>query len=424
MALGDTTTTASNFFKTYYRNHAQKDMQQASKLVAVCWQRAKPISIGGASRNATWEFQRNVGVGSSALTEGGAFAEAVPSKAVNPALGIADMSFTSQWTGNLESMGSSGTAKFSPGKWASQIVTDMMEVIKKTISRMAMWDGTAVLCAALAVSGTTGGYFTITSGGCSIQMFEAGQRVTFRDATSGGTEQLTNQATGGGIIMDVDPYLGRVYLNDIAGGAAADTVAWYGYYDATVINGIRNLISNTGTIEGIDRSTGSNAFWRSTVVDNGGDALGPSAVDLIRDSVAAQNWAREGRPLIWSGNQKTRRWAALSTIGQVRFAKVADMQLGAPMIEIGGSDGTVAFLEDEMFLDSEIFAYDPTNFVKASPEGMEGPQLREIGGSSILPVPSADGGWVDQYQVISTWRGNLGIDACRSSGKLENFVSP
>ena len=419
---GDTLTTATNFFKTYYRDFSGKDMQMASKLVALCWQKAKPITVGGTSRNATWEYQRNVGVGASALSEGGAYATAVPSKAVNPVLGIADFSFVSEWTGHLESAGSSSTARFSPGKWAAGKVKEMMEVIKKTISRMAMWDGTANLCQIAAVSGTTGGYFTITAGGCSIQMFEAGQRVTVRDASSSGTEQLTNQSTGGGIVMDVDPYLGRVYLNDVSGAAAADYVAYYGFYDATVINGIRNLISNTGTIEGINRATGSNAFWRCTVVDNNGDPMGPSFVDLVRDSVAAQNWAREGRKLIWSGNQKTRRWAGLSTIGQVRFASIADQQLGTPSIEIGDKDGTVAFVEDEMFLDAEIFAYDPTRFVRAYPEGMDGPQLKEIGGQVILPKPT-DGGWLDASQVVAVWRGNLGIDECRSAGKGNNFTS-
>lgn len=421
---GDTVTSAAQFFKYYYRNHAEKDMQLASELFALFMQRAKSITAGGRDRNATWEFQRNTGVGASALSEGGAYAEPVPSKAVNPALAIVDWSFSSEWTGNVLSMGSSSTARFEPGKWSVGKVREMMDFIKKFVARMAMWDGTANLCQATNVSAGALGYFEILSGACSIQMFEAGMRVTARDASSGGTEQLTNQSTGGGIIVDVDPALGRVYLNDSTGLANNDYIAYYGFYDTTVINGIRNLVSNTGTVQGINRGTGSNAYWRSVVVDNGGDPLGPSAVDLIRDSIKKQNYGRDQGQLVWAGNMKTRRWAALSVVGQVRFASITDLTLGTPKLEIGTGDGTASFVENEFFLDSEIFCFDPTAFVKAFPEGMEGPQLVEWGGSPILPVMDSNGRLTDKQQISATWRGNFGIDRARCMGKLNNFVSP
>jgi hypothetical protein len=56
---------------------------------------------------------------------------------------------------------------------------------------------------------------------------------------------------------------------------------------------------------------------------------------------------------MWCGNPKTRRQATASTIGQVRFPGLGSLQVGAPSIKVGDTDGTKEFIEDQYLIDGE-----------------------------------------------------------------------
>lgn len=415
----DTLTSATNFYHSYFREFAKNDAQLASKLTALMAAKARPIEVGGSSRNATWEYQYSDGVGVGIGSEGGAFPTPQASAAANPVLGITDYFFSVEWTGTLISAGTSSKAKYEAGKqWSKKKKDELMERIKKTIARQAMWNGSFILGQIATLSTTANKqYFTVSTGGASPNHFEAGDLLTIRDAATGGTETCSCRVVG------VDPYTGRIYVSTMAGASVGNYISLAAFYDQTVINGVRNLVDNDNTIQGIDRTLGASTYFRSPVIDNGGAAIGPSLVDLTRDTARAQNWAREDRKLIWAGNQKTRRWAALSTIGQVRFASISKQQVGTPSIEIGTADGTEAFMEDELFIDGEFYAMDPKSFIRAHPEGMDGPQLVEVGGNVILQKVGSSG-YYDAYQILATWRGNYGIDESRCNVRTENFVSP
>lgn len=415
----DTLSSAANFLKTYYRDFAHSDLQMASKVVAAITKKAKRITIGGASLNATWEAQYSDGVGEGVLSEGGAFPTAQASAAQNPALGIVHRCYSVGITGHLLSAGNTDTAAFPNARNFTKKKNDeLMNRIKLRIAKEMMWNGSFILCQVGTVSSTASkNYFTIKSGGCPINMFTEGDLLTIRDAATGGS------ATASPRVVGVDQAQGRVYVDNIGSAVADNYVSLSAYYDQTVMNGLRNLVDNDNTVQGIDRTLAVSTWMRCSVLDNSGAAIGPSFVDSVRDTALNQNYAREGVRVMWGCNRKTRRWAALSTIGQVRFAAVSEQQLGTPSLDIGTADGVQTLVEDELFMDSELYAVDPSSFIVAHPEGQEGPQLVNVGGSVILQKVGSSG-YYDEKQILATWRGNMGIDVARPNVRGENFVSP
>lgn len=419
---GETTTTLANFYQTKYRDVMNSDVPKASKTSMMIFSKARKIELGGTSLNTTWAHQTAEGIGFGTLTEGGDYPTAGYDSAQNPTLAMAHFAASVKWSGHALAAGSS--TRYDGKKLIKKKLTALTEATKRYLARMFMWDSTSILCQAGTVSGTTNGYFTIKSGGCPIHFFEPGQVVTFRDASSGGTEQLTNAATGGGRVVGIDPQLGRVYLADISGGAGDDYIAWSGVYDTTVVNGIRTLIDSAGTVQGINRATATNSFFRCIEFTDT-DALGPSKIDELRDVVMDQAELRVGDyTTTWAGNRKTRRWAALSTIGQNRFADL-DLSLGVPSVKINDKDGAKAFLEDPYFIDAELYAVCWDKLVIGYPENEAGGAPVMNGDSPLFQATAASGdGYADSQISYWTWRGNIGIDDARCQGKRTGFLSP
>jgi len=324
-------------------------------------------------------------------------------------------------------MGSSKDKTFLNKKLIRQVLDDLRAQVKKTIARMLMWNSSFILGTTAAASGTTGGYITLASSSASIHMFAAGDVLNLYNAATGGTSVLTNAATGAGRILQVDPDLGRIYLKDATGLTAGggDYISWDGFYDQTVINGLRQLIDSSGTVNGLARATAANAALRSIEIDLGGASVGSSDFDRLRDRVWEASSLREGSyNLMWCGNPKTRRQATASTIGQVRFPGLGSLQVGAPSIKVGDTDGTKEFIEDQYLIDGEAFAFDVKNLGFAYPEGMEGGYLKEIAGSYIFQANATSGvGHSDSQLSYHVWRGNTFIDNNRASGKLQNWTA-
>lgn len=422
---GDTTTTLSNFFKQRYRQHMGSEVQRASALTELIAKRGRKIEVGGASLNTIWCHEKGEGVGIAAGTEGGDFPLALPGSALQFSLGLAHIFATVEWTGLSLAMGTGEKNAFFMGNLVKRKAKELKNKVKKFVARQSVWDGTDVLCQVGTVSGTTNGYFTIKSGGCPIHFFEIGDKLTARDAASSGTEQLTNAATGAGVVVDIDYINGRVYLADVSGLAADDYIAWSGFYDATVINGLRGLIDSSGSVQGVNRATAGNFLAQAYELPGASGALTSSLIDELRDTVSDLTDLRDGSyTTVWAGNRKMRRWATLAAVGQNRFADL-DLTLGVASIKVGDKDGPKTFIEDPYLIDAEIYAICPEKFVWAYPQGMEGGYFVENNGSVIFQKTGATAGnWADAQQSLYVWRGNIGCDDFRCQGKLTTFVSP
>lgn len=415
----DTLSSASQFLKEYQANFANSDAQKASELNGEFMLRTKKIPVGGKSLNVTWETEYSDGVGESVLTEGGNFASPQASAAKNPTLGIVHRSFAVEVTGHLLKAGKADAMAFENAKnWIKKKNKELVERAKKRRARDIMWNGTAEY-GTVAVADNTAdkAYFTVTAGGVPLNFFEAGDVVGFYDAASGGN------LTGSGRVVGVDPAAGRVYMSTMAGVSAGNFISLVAYYNATMPNGIRNLVSNTGTLQGLDRTHGANTWLRCVLKDNAAAAMGASFVDEVRDAAFVQNYARDGGPKVWVSNSKTRRWATLSTRDQVRFLSPEKTSLGATQVGINTDSGETRLIVDELCMDGELFAIDPSSFVEAAPEGGSGLEYVEVGGSHILQKVGS-GGYADAQQIIGVMRWNNGLETARSNVKGYNFASP
>ena len=424
---GDLTTTIGELYKTFYRKFLQEDVPKASAL-SVRLMGGKAEELGGASRNLTWAIRNATGVGFGSLSQAGNYPAAGFMSAVNPVVACVDFAATVQFSGHVESMGSDEAKTFLTKKISRQVLDDLRAKVKKYIARMLMWDGTDILGTTAAASGTTGGYITLASGAASIHVFEAGDSLTLRTAASSGTEKLTNAATGAGRILQVNPQLGRIYLTDATGATAGggDYISWLNIYGNTVIQGLRLLIDQTGTVNGLNRATAANAALSSNEIDLGGASIGSSDFDRIRDVTWEQGSLREeSYNLIWCGNAKTRRQMTAATIGQVRFGSYDDLQVGAPSVKVGDTNGAKSFIVDQYCIDGEVFCFDPKNIRPVYPQGMAGGYLKENGsGGYVFQANATSGvGHSDSSLMYEVWRGNFLIDNCRMSGKLQNWTA-
>lgn len=417
---GDTRTSATEFFKQVYSQYMGDDQQNASPLWGMVEKVAKKEEVGGRNLDAQWVHQQYEGVGMSALSEGGDYPTAASDLAINPSLGLAHWAFAVDFTGHLEAQGSDREAGWA-GDWKKKKAKALRNRHRSLLARFAMHDGTANWGTVATVSGTTNGFITVS--GVPIHFFYPGETLTIRDLTTGGSEQLTGGA-GSGLIVDVDYENERVYLADVTGAAAADTIALDGFYDQTVPNGIKNIIDSGGTIQGVNRSTVGNFMYRATEQTTT-SALSPSDVDALRDAVEDLATTRGLKyKSTWIGNRKMRRWATLATIGQNRFADL-DLTLGVPKVKIGDRHGTRDFITDQYIVDGELYVACFEDWIQAYPKKMKGGYPVMNGSSVLWPATAASGtGYADRRIMYWACRTNLGARCFRTQAKRTGIVSP
>lgn len=419
----DTTTTASNFYKTLYRDFMASDVPMASKLSRTLEKRAKHITAAGTSLNATWQHKSADGVGMTVLSEAGDFAQPVASVPKQMSLGLAHCQFTVGFTGHLEAQGKSKAATWT-GDYVKMKGRELRDKARSVWARFLLHDGTANFGQITAVSGTTNGYITVDT--APIHFYVKQEELTIRDTASSGSEQLTGGA-GSGVIQDVDYINGRIYLADVSGAAIGDYVALANFYDSTVPNGIENIASASGTIQGLARATVGNFLAQATYVDAGSTALTADQVDSLRDTVEDIAGTRDdgGYNSMWVCDRQMRRWMALATIGYNRFAGL-DMTLGTPSMKVGDRDGEKMVIEDPFVRSGKLFAICPDEWVIADPEGMKGgyPVVNGSGGVFFQGNAASGVGHADHKLMYWIWRRNAGCDNFRAQGQRDNIVSP
>ena len=429
MAGGDLVSRIQELRKQMYDNHLQEAVRRCSPATELSMKKSRKFGLGGLGLNAKMAIRNASGTGFGTLTEGAAYPTAGFQSGINPVVTCAHFAATVKWTGHVLAMGSSKEASFQTGTVIKQNLKDLRDDIVKYIKRMLMWDGTSILGRTLTASGTTGGYITLTTASMPIEGFEAGQTLTLRDAASGGTEKLTNAATGAGRILQIrrDTSPPQIVLTDATGATAggADYVAWANVYDTTVISGLRAWVNNTGTFMGLDRATGANAAMRSYLRDAGAAALQPDDADVLRDKVAdifsTSGTEGENYNHTWLGSRRTRRSLVSTTRGAVRFQKLMDQAVGTPSIQVNDKDGPKEFMADPMLLDTELFVIDFSKVCYGSPEGMEGARMVENNGSPLFQGRVNDMP-ADFQTSHATWRGNFGMDDCQAAGLLYNYT--
>lgn len=418
----DNVSSLTYFFKTKFRDKLVNDVPTgAGPIAANVMKRARSEPAGGRTLDTTWAYKSYDGVGEKAMTEAADLPEPLQSGALNATLALCHMGFAVGVTGHAEAMGSKPEFSWLRKKIAKEKGEEIRNKLASRMGRFMVWNGTANF-GTIATGGVSGNVITVT--GCSVKMFHKGEQIGCYTATSGGTNHLASAAAGR--IVDIDELNNTLTLADATGATAADVLSPVGYYDATVPNGLRNICLNTGTIQGMVRSTAGYNLAKANVINFGSVSLGPTHMDQIRDLVEDVVDDREvSRTSTWACNRKFRRWAQLATIGQNRFADL-NLAMGVPQMSVADKNGKKILTEDPRILDGEVYVYDAGEFVKVEPEGMEGGYpLENADGSVFFQANAASGsGHKDERRMYWMLRYNVGNDNFRGQAYGYGLLSP
>lgn len=418
----DSVSSLTYFFKVPYRDKLVDDVPTgAGPVAANIMRQARSEKAGGRNLDTTWAYKSYDGVGEKAMTEDADLPEPVESGAVNATLALCHMGFSVGVTGHAEAMGTAPEFSWLRKKIAKEKGEEIRNKLSSRMGRFMVWNGTANF-GTIAAGGVSGNVLTLT--GVSVKMFHKGERVGSYSASSGGINRLVSAAAGR--IVDTDENSNTITLADGTGATAGDYISPLGYYDATVPNGLRNIVLNTGTIQGMVRSTAGYNLAKATVINFGSVSLGPTHMDQIRDAVED---VIDDRPTTrvstWACNRKFRRWAQIATIGQNRFADL-NLAMGVPSMSVADKNGKKTLTEDPRILDGEVYVYDASQFVKIEPQGMEGGYPLETADGSVFFQANAASGSGHKDSKIMYWmlRYNVGNDDFRGQAYGYGLLSP
>lgn len=414
----------SNFdlaLKTYYVQTVVRDISdKVPFLKTIDGKDERPT--GGRSRTATWEVESAANLGWAALSEAGDFATPRKGTYKNYSLSVADLNVGFEISGHLETAGVTKDMNFF-----MQLGEKFANETKKTMTRLlgilVMLDGTANIGTVLSVATNT---ITLDTG--NINNILLTMRLTIRNAASGGAEQLSNgnQPTDG-TVTDVDEYNNAFTINNATGAAAGHTIAIYEFYGSTLPNGLRNMIGNTGTFQGINRATAGNKFAVSPVVTDTG-VYGDSM--LIKAAHNVLKFSRDDDPSAdWLAitHHDDTRWYYLTKQDQVRYT-AGDKKIIGGYDGVGlstGGGGTVVLTADTRALPGETIILRPQDFGILRPTSGVTSGWVENAGSYLFQKTgsAANGVYADAKQGWWIDRRNYYCDRPRNSLRLNGYRS-
>jgi len=291
-----------NALKTFQYQEVIRDIDDRIPAYKTIKGRVGNRPTGGKSLTCTWSAQTARNLGWGPLTENGDFAAARKGTYKNYSLSPAHLNAGFEYSGHLAASGFSDKYAWILAE-AEQFANETKMTMTLLCGILIMLDGTANLGTVLSISTNT---ITMDTG--QINNVELGMRLTIRDVASGGSEQLTSAQPASGTVTDVDKPNNKFTVADATGAAAGDVIAIYEFYGATLPNGLRNIISDSGTFQGINRATPGNKFAVSFVrTDTGAltdDLLIKTTHDVLKFAPddSPTKAAIGGQPLTGCGN--------------------------------------------------------------------------------------------------------------------------
>jgi len=416
----DTVATLQEFFKQPYSNYLGSDLPKESDLATMIANEGSTETCGGLGLDVQWAEKTGDGVGSGALAEGGAFPQPVSSSAFNYKLALTHRAYSVMWTGHSEAMGTS--EKMS---WINGIIEEKGQEIRDRAAietaRFMLHTGSAILGQVTAVEGLGANKYIVVDG-ASIHFYQKNQRLTARDLSTGGTEQFTGNSGNPVLVVDVDYVNGYVYMADTSGVSVGDYIAWANYYDATVPNGLQNLVLATGTIQNVTRTTVGYSASRATVYAYNA-AVTALTPDILRDLIKNVARPRGTYKHTYVLHPTVRQWFSIACVGMNRFADMK-FKVGVRSVTVATERGDQEWTEDANLPTGKFWVIDPSKFVRAYPEGMKGGYAKRVGNATILPVYNTDGAMVDKQQMIWIIRDNHGCRDFRVQGVGTGLTAP
>lgn len=414
----------SNFdlaLKTFYDDEIVDDVPDGVQFLKTIKGRMKDRPTGGRSRTATWEVETAANLSWGPLTEGGDFSAARKGTYKNYSLSLADMSFGCEFSGHLESAGTRKDMNFFMAL-GEKFANDTKETVTRLLGILIMLDGTANLGTVLSISSNT---ITLDTG--NINNILLTMRLTFRNLASGGAEQLSSAQPAAGTVTNVDEYNNAFTINDVTGAAVGNFIAIAEFYGSTLPNALRNIVSDTGTFQGINRATAGNTFAKAPVTtDTGpyGDSM------LIGACHKVLKFSREKDPSAdWLAitDHDSTKWYFMTKIDQVRF-QAGDKKIVGGYDVVGlstGGGGTVNLTADKHAWPGETTITRPQDwFIMRPTSGLKSGWVMNGDSHFFQKTGSAANGvYADAKQAFWVERLNYGNDRPRNSLRLTGYRS-
>jgi len=267
---------------------------------------------------------------------------------------------------------------------------------------------------------------TLTIDTGNIYWFERNMSLGAYDAIASGTDQLTGTAATRGIVSAVDYVGATVTIGDAAGAAVGDILCETIFYEATVITGLRTLINNTGTVQGINRATAGNEYAEAFVLDASSAAMGEDLMIQLDDLVWKFAHGEKGLGDVLLTDPTTVRWAFNSLVDRVRYAEQAKMIGGYKAIGFHTGNGVRYLLKDQNAYPGEVLAINTNELGFLRPTtGVSSGWV--MNGNDVLfqkTGTAANGVYADAKQGFWVERCQLICDNFRKQAKLHTYVAP
>lgn len=417
---GDTLTTFTYALKVFQRDKLVSDIPNNVAFFKMIQGNVNRQPVGGRSLTATWAVHQQRNLGWGPLTEGGDFATPRTNNFAAYSLALAHMNIGFEFTGHLEAAGSRPDYAWVVNQ-AEQFAKDTKDAVTRLMAILLMLDGTANLGTISAVSTNT---ITLATG--QIAHFEIGMRLTIRDTASGGSEQLTSAQPASGTITDVDYQENKFTIADAAGAVAGDVIALYEFYGTTLPNGLRNIVSNTGTFQGVNRATAGNKFanaWLKSTTVPLTDNL------LIETAHYVDKFSRNAKHIgdIMLTDKDSERWYYLSKTDQVRYSGETKMLGGYEAMGVAiGAGGKRWLMADPNAWPGEVVMLGADDLFLMRPtagnysgwvENGSGGYLFQKNGSAAggVMADAKQGWWVERY--------NIGADNLRNMARVTGYAA-
>ncbi len=417
----DTMTTWNEAFQVDYQPIFQDQIYGHSRTAQIIKSKGEMWTVGGQSLQTVFASRTVQGSGSSALSEAGDHATSRVNRAKNFTAGVAEYSFSQQWSGKLLS----ASRKAGP-KFFKNLIDDRMEWlldnIQFVIATRMFQNGAGAAVQIDTVSGTTNGILTLKTPGPI--WFRPGQFCVVTDLTTAGTDQLTGTAATRGEIVDINRETLVVNLANVDGAAADDYLYLHGHYDNTEMNGLQNLINNSGTVQNVSRATVGNGYAKSFKIDRSASTLREIDFTNLNNRLSRFSNNKDSVGMfVTDYDSVTDLFVVVGD--RHRYADNDTMNVGFKTMQIWTPDGAKPLIPEKMCNPGDVYALNPSTFAMIWPDGEEGGSWFDEDGQVIRPLTASSGqAYADGWVVHRTVRANMVCKDFPSNALLTNFSSP
>jgi hypothetical protein len=430
--MADMMSTLQLGLKTDFRDHLQNTIPLKAFLIKRIRSAGKSYKVGGRDGEAVWSIEQEYGYGLGAHAEGGDLNPAYADLFENYVVPLPRFNIAMEFTTDAMAYTRKSSTKFFSETLLRRKIKVVQNIAQHFLATGCWMNGDGIYGEVPTDAASTGTQYPTTSSFIMSNpgaiWLRRGMRIVFEDQADLGTP-IDNSGAGFRVVgidrtVHKDGTAEDVVKLDTAHGLT-NTLTYNVYLHnrfsgVTEMNGVGNLISNTGTVGGVDRSVAGKEFAQSWVNTTTG-ALTEMALqelnDLIRDYGPNVEYAAE-----FAGASVDVRELFEVLAGRHRFLDNREMTAGYQSLMVYTGDGAKPLHSDPYAPAGSIYAFTPSQWIELWPEGEEGGTwLDEDGNILKLKVASSGQGRAAAYQGYWEMRPQLFVDDYQCQGLVTGY---